>query len=259
MIFSLLNVKGSVNDIMEKGLKYGYLSRTTTKRGEMIKVRRSEERGGADHGWLKTKHTFSFADYYDEQYMGFRSLRVINEDWVKEGQGFGTHPHRDMEIITYVVSGELAHKDNMGNGRIIKAGEVQAMAAGTGITHSEYNPSANEPVHLLQIWIVPDTRGIQPSYSEWKPEGELSPCTTLASKSGAEGIRINQDAELFLVQGELTHKLRTSRAAWLQVIDGEFEVNEEKLKPGDGISLVDEEAVRVKVLKQGRALLFDLK
>src|SRR5512146_774098 len=159
-------------------------------------IRRANERGHANHGWLDTYHTFSFANYYDPQWMGYRSLRVINDDLVMPGMGFGTHPHRDMEIITYVLSGALEHKDSMGNGRVIRPGEVQYMAAGTGVLHSEFNPSRTDPVHLLQIWITPDKKGAKPNYAEKSlanaPTGRLN---LVASKSGRDGsISINQDA-----------------------------------------------------------------
>lgn len=166
----------------------------------MFKIRKSADRGIADHGWLLAKHTFSFADYYDEAHMGFRSLRVINEDRVQPGQGFGTHPHHDMEILTYIISGQLSHKDSMGNGPTIKPGEVQAMTAGTGVTHSEFNASSSEPVHLLQIWIVPERRKLAPSYAEWLPANRVDkPLTLVASRDGAEeSVVIHQDARMYL-------------------------------------------------------------
>ena len=166
----------------------------------MMTLRKANERGHADHGWLNSYHTFSFANYHDPRHMGFRSLRVINDDIVAPGAGFGEHPHRDMEIITYVLSGALEHKDSMGNGRIIRAGDVQYMAAGTGVQHSEYNPSATEPVHLLQIWIIPDRKGAKPAYADRSfadaPSGAL---TLIASQDGrADSMRINQDADVWL-------------------------------------------------------------
>src|SRR5712691_2174186 len=185
----------------------------------MMKIRKADERGHAEHGWLDTYHTFSFADYYDPQWMGFRSLRVINDDLVMPGMGFGTHPHHDMEIITYILSGSLEHKDSMGNGRVIRAGELQYMAAGTGVLHSEFNPSPTEPVHLLQIWIVPDKKGLQPRYAEKTgsqlPGGRLN---LVASKTGRDGsIAINQDADLYLAKlsagDEVSHSLRPNRHA----------------------------------------------
>src|SRR5216117_3345910 len=166
----------------------------------MMKIRKANERGHAEHGWLDTYHTFSFADYYDPQWMGFSSLRVINDDLVMPGMGFGTHPHRDMEIITYILSGALQHKDSMGNGRVIGAGDVQYMAAGTGVQHSEFNPSKKEPVHLLQIWIQPDQRGVKPSYAEKSLKG-VAPgeLQLITSKTGRDGsIAIHQDADLWL-------------------------------------------------------------
>ena len=179
----------------------------------MMNIRKADERGHANHGWLDTYHTFSFADYYDPQWMGYRSLRVINDDLVMPGMGFGTHPHRDMEIITYILSGALEHKDSMGNGRVIKPGEVQYMAAGSGVTHSEFNPSKNEAVHLLQIWIQPDSRGVKPRYAEKSitdaPAGTLN---LITSKTGRDGsIAIHQDADLWVGKLEpgqrVTHKL----------------------------------------------------
>ncbi len=166
----------------------------------MITIRKAEDRGHADHGWLNTWFTFSFADYYDPRFMGFRSLRVINDDTVLGGGGFETHPHRDMEIITYVLSGALEHKDSMGNGRVIQSGEIQYMAAGTGVSHSEFNPSRTEPVHLLQIWIVPDRKGVKPNYAERSSAiAPLGQCILIASKTGRAGsIAIIQEADLWL-------------------------------------------------------------
>src|SRR5690349_6051574 len=190
-------------------------------------IRRANERGHANHGWLDSYHTFSFANYYDPAHMGYRSLRVINDDLVMPGMGFGTHPHRDMEIITYILSGQLQHKDSMGNGRVISAGEVQYMAAGSGVTHSEFNPSRQEPVHLLQIWITPDAKGVQPRYAEKSfaatPPGALHLVT---SKSGRDGsIAIHQDADLWLGKLDagqaVTHSLAPGRHAWLHVAEGE--------------------------------------
>src|SRR5437867_9280572 len=170
--------------------------------GGMMKIRKANQRGHAEHGWLDSYHTFSFADYYDPQWMGFRSLRVINDDLVMPGMGFGTHPHRDMEIITYILSGALEHKDSMGNGRVIRAGEVQYMAAGTGVQHSEFNPSKDEAAHFLQIWILPERRGIKPRYAEKSlvnvPAGRFN---LVASTTGREGsLAINQDADLYVAK-----------------------------------------------------------
>lgn len=231
----------------------------------MITVRRGNDRGHFDHGWLDTYHTFSFADYHDPRFMGFRSLRVINEDRVAAGQGFGRHPHRDMEILTYVLSGELEHRDSMGNHGVIRRGEVQYMAAGTGVEHSEFNSSKNEPVHLMQIWIRPAERGAQPRYEQRKfptlaQAGEL---TLLAASDGRDGsIRINQDALLLaamLRQGQQTwHVLAPGRAAWMQVLHGSVEVNEQKLNAGDGASIVDQVTVQIAAVESAEFLLFDL-
>src|SRR5215472_17940762 len=186
----------------------------------MTTIRKSEERGHVNHGWLNTYHTFSFASYFDPKWMGYRSLRVINDDLVMPGMGFGTHPHRDMEIITYVLSGQLEHKDSMGNGRIIKPGEVQYMAAGTGVRHSEFNPSKDEAVHFLQIWIQPDERGVKPRYAE-KSFANAKPGTLhlVTSKSGRDSsIPIHQDADLWLAKldegNSVVHKLAKDRHAW---------------------------------------------
>jgi redox-sensitive bicupin YhaK (pirin superfamily) len=230
----------------------------------MMTIRKANKRGHADHGWLNTYHTFSFADYYDPQWMGFRDLRVINDDLVMPGMGFGTHPHRDMEIITYVLSGALEHKDSMGNGRVIRAGEVQYMAAGTGVQHSEFNPSKDEAVHLLQIWIQPDHHGAKPAYGEKTysntPPGRLH---LVASKSGRDGsIRINQDADLWLARfsnGEtVTHELKPKRQAWIHVAEGNVELNGQRLAAGDGVAVSDESKLELAGKGKAQVLLFDL-
>jgi redox-sensitive bicupin YhaK (pirin superfamily) len=231
----------------------------------MMTIRRSNERGGGDYGWLKTRHTFSFNDYWDEKWMGFRSLRVINEDFVAPSGGFPTHPHRDMEIITYVLSGQLEHKDSLGTGSIILPGDGQRMTAGRGIRHSEFNPSKTETVHLLQIWILPDKQGYEPSYEQKSfPEAEKrGKFRLIASNDGTDGsVRINQDAKLFvtlLAPGEeTTHALEANRHAWLQVAKGEVELNGQKLNQGDGAALSDEKTLKVKATKDAEVLLFDL-
>jgi quercetin 2,3-dioxygenase len=233
--------------------------------GAMKTLRRSDERGHVDHGWLNTYHTFSFANYYDPNHMGFRTLRVINDDKVGPGEGFGTHPHRDMEIITYVLSGALEHRDSMGNGRIIKPGEFQYMAAGSGVTHSEFNPSKKDWVHLLQIWITPERRGIKPQYAERSAadmkEGEVA---LIASKGGRDGsMAINQDANLLLARlapgQKATHKLEAGRHAWVHVAEGEFVVNGETLRAGDALGLSNEAEVELTGgAAKGQALIFDL-
>ncbi len=208
----------------------------------MLTIRRSDERGHANHGWLDTYHTFSFATYRDPEHVHFRALRVINEDTVAPGQGFGTHPHNDMEILTYVLSGELAHRDSMGNGRVIRAGEVQGMSAGTGITHSEFNATQDTPVHLLQIWIMPHTKDVTPSYGEWIPDGrEKQGWALVASETGEEGsIRIHQDAKMYVAvmdEGALLPlPFSPSRHGWLQVASGEVTLGTSRLRQGDGVA-----------------------
>ncbi len=231
----------------------------------MMTIRRSHERGGGDHGWLKTHHTFSFNDYWDEKWMGFRALRVINEDFVAPNAGFPTHPHRDMEIITYILSGELEHKDSLGTGSVIRPGDGQRMTAGRGIRHSEYNPSATETAHLLQIWILPEKQGLEPSYEQKSfPESEKrGKLRLIASNDGADGsVKINQDAKLFvslLAPGEeTTHSLDGKRHAWLQVAKGEVELNGQKLGQGDGAAVSEEKKLTIKGTKDAEILLFDL-
>ena len=205
----------------------------------MIQIRPSDERGHAQHGWLDSRFTFSFADYDDPKHVQFRSLRVINEDHIAPGQGFGMHPHRDMEIITYILSGALEHKDSMGNGRVIRPGEVQYMSAGSGVEHSEFNPSKDEAVHLLQIWIQPDRKGVAPRYAEKSladvPVGALRLVT---SKTGRDGsMAIQQDADLWLAKfnagDHATHTLGKGRHAWVHVAEGELSLNGKKLQGGD--------------------------
>jgi quercetin 2,3-dioxygenase len=230
----------------------------------MKTIRRANERGHAEHGWLDSYHSFSFADYYDPEWMGFRSLRVINDDLVMPAMGFGTHPHRDMEIITYVLSGALQHKDSMGNGRIIRPGEVQYMAAGTGVEHSEFNPSKDEAVHFLQIWILPERRGLKPRYGERSladaPKGRFN---LVVSKAGREGsLAINQDADLYLARLEAgnaaAHALKPDRHAWIHVAEGEVKLNGDTLKAGDAVAFSDEAKVELVAAKPSQVLLFDL-
>ena len=233
----------------------------------MITVRRSQDRGHYDHGWLDTRHTFSFAEYHDPRHMGFRVLRVINEDRVRPGQGFGTHPHRDMEIVSYVLSGALEHRDSMGNGSTIRPGEVQRMSAGTGVLHSEFNPSASEPVHFLQIWILPDRPGHPPSYEQKLfPEAERKGTLRLvAAPDAADGsLTIHQDARVYaalLGNGEaVRHALAPGRHAWVQVARGEVTVNGRALRAGDGAALSGEPEVAIegRGAAGGEVLLFDL-
>jgi len=230
----------------------------------MMTLRKANERGHADHGWLDTWHTFSFAGYYDPNHMGFRSLRVINDDIIAGGGGFGTHPHRDMEIITYVLSGALEHKDSMGNGRIIRPGEVQYMAAGTGVAHSEFNPSPTEPVHLLQIWIQPDRSGVKPRYAEKSlARAKAGQWNLVASKAGRDGsIAINQDADLLLARlnagDSLDHALATGRHAWVHVAEGEVKLNGQVLNAGDAAAVSEQAKLILTAGKAAQVLLFDL-
>jgi redox-sensitive bicupin YhaK (pirin superfamily) len=230
----------------------------------MMKIRKAEERGQASYGWLDTHHTFSFANYYDPDQMGFRALRVINDDTVAPGGGFDTHPHRDMEIITYVLSGALQHKDSMNNGRVIRPGEFQYMAAGTGVLHSEFNPSRTEPVHFLQIWILPEKTGLKPQYAE-KTGVQLAGgrLNLVASKSGRDSsIAINQDSDLYLAKlspGETaTYNLRPKRHAWVHVAEGEVTLNGEDLRAGDGAAVSDERELKFGAKTPSQVLLFDL-
>src|ERR1051325_9455729 len=230
----------------------------------MMNIRKANERGHANHGWLDSYPTFSFADYYDPQWMGFRSLRVINDDLVMPGQGFGTHPHRDMEIITYILGGALEHKDSMGNGRVIRTDEVQYMAAGTGVQHSEFNPSKDEAVHLLQIWIQPERKGLKPRYAEKSladaPTGVLHLVTSGSARDGS--IAIHQDADLWLAKLDpdtrVTHPLAPGRHAWLHVADGEVLLNGEKLGGGDAAAVTEERSLELSATKPAQVLLFDL-
>jgi quercetin 2,3-dioxygenase len=229
-----------------------------------MKIRKGNERGHAEHGWLDTYHTFSFADYYDPKWMGFRSLRVINDDLVMPGMGFGTHPHRDMEIITYILSGQLDHKDSMGNGRVIRPGEMQYMSAGTGVKHSEFNPSKNEAVHLLQIWIQPDSIGVKPHYAEKSLANAATGVLHLVtSKTGRDGsIAIHQDADLWLGKLEpgqkVAHELAAARHAWLHVAEGEVAVNGKELAAGDAVAIDGGAKLQLSANKPSQVLLFDL-
>lgn len=233
---------------------------------EKIEIRLAEERGRANHGWLHTYHTFSFADYYDRDHMGYRSLRVINEDRIEAGQGFGTHPHRNMEIITYVIEGELEHKDSMGNGSIIKAGNVQKMTAGTGVRHSEFNPSSDRETHLLQIWILPDVNELSPAYEEIAMADfrNRHGLTLIGSKTVRPGvIHIHQDVLLYrgyLNKGEeIVHSLRQGRGIWMQMIKGKLHLDGRYLlSEGDGASVEAGEELSIKAYNESEFLLFDL-
>jgi len=231
----------------------------------MITIRPANERGGGDHGWLKTRHSFSFSDYWDPKWMGFRSLRVINEDWVAPGGGFPTHPHADMEIITYVLEGKLEHKDSLGTGSVILPGDGQRMTAGRGIRHSELNPSNKEQVHLYQIWILPEKKGLEPSYEQKTfPAGEKQgKLRVIASRDAQDGsVKINQDAQLYvsLLQPgeEVEHQFAKNRHGWLQVARGSVEVNGQKFSAGDGAAISDEQAIAIKATDKSEVLLFDL-
>lgn len=229
-----------------------------------MQIRRGKERGHANHGWLDTHHTFSFANYYDPNHMGFRSLRVINDDRVVGGEGFGTHPHRDMEIVSYVVDGALEHRDSMGNGSVIRPGDVQRMRAGTGVTHSEYNHSNTDPVRFLQIWIVPDTRGLEPGYEQkYFGDERRGTLRLVASQDGEQGsIQIHQDVKMFasiLDNGEtVTHRLDRSRHGWLQIVRGTVVANGETLGEGDGASFTDVSTLNIESVGESELILFDL-
>jgi len=232
----------------------------------MLQVRKASDRGQFDHGWLKTAHTFSFGEYYDNRFLGFRDLRVINEDRIQEGVGFPTHPHRDMEIITYVLDGELAHKDSMGNGSVIRAGDVQYMSAGSGVTHSEFNPSPTTPTHLLQIWILPKIRGAVPRYGQkqFAKQTRLNQLRLVASSDGRdESIEIRQDASLYasiLEAGKtLELPLAAKRHAWIQVARGSLTINGQILNAGDGVAITDENLLVMKAASlDAEFLVFDL-
>ena len=231
----------------------------------MIKIRRANERGHANHGWLDTYYTFSFSDYYDPDFMGFRDLRVINEDRIEPGQGFPKHGHRDMEIITYMISGELSHRDSMGNGETIRPNEVQRMTAGTGVLHSEYS-SPTDRTHLLQIWILPEKQNLQPGYEqkEFATEEKQGKLKLVASRGGDDGsVHINQDVKLYasvLKEDEVVElNLTEGRHAWIQLINGSLTINGEKLEAGDGAAVSDESRLKINALADGTEfLLFDL-
>jgi redox-sensitive bicupin YhaK (pirin superfamily) len=231
----------------------------------MITLRRAHERGHANHGWLDTYHTFSFADYVDPRHMGVSVLRVLNDDTVAPGMGFGTHPHADMEIVSVVLEGALAHRDSMGNSSVIRPGEVQRMSAGTGVRHSEFNPSVEEPVHFFQIWILPDRKGLPPSYEQKAfPEASIrGKLRLVASPDGRDGsVTIHQDASLYQAQvtaGEkLTQLLSAGRKYYLHVARGQVVLNGEAMAAGDGAQLVDEAQLRLESPDSGDVLLFDL-
>jgi len=231
----------------------------------MITVRNADDRGRADLGWLDSRHTFSFADYHDPGQMGFRTLRVLNEDRVQPGQGFGTHPHRDMEILSYVLEGALAHQDSMGTSSVLRPGEVQRMTAGTGVLHSEYNPSRTEPLHFLQIWIFPQMKGLRPGYEQkaFAPAERSGRLRLVASRDGRDGsLTIRQDAELhttLLSKGaSVTHPMKPGRFAWVQVARGAVRLNGKPLKAGDGAAASGEESLELTAAVDAEVLIFDL-
>jgi redox-sensitive bicupin YhaK (pirin superfamily) len=231
----------------------------------MLHVRPRDQRGHFNHGWLDTYHTFSFADYYDPKHMGFRALRVINEDRVAPGQGFGMHGHRDMEIVTIVLQGALEHRDSLGHGEVLRPGELQRMSAGTGIRHSEFNPSASEPVHLYQIWLLPGQNGLTPSYEQkaLEPAKRHNRLQLVAAPDGADGaLTIHQDARLYLADlsagATVSHAFSKGRAAWLQVLRGQVNANGQTLIAGDGAGLVDESTLTIAADPDAEVLLFDL-
>jgi redox-sensitive bicupin YhaK (pirin superfamily) len=232
----------------------------------MIRIRKAQERGHARHGWLESYHTFSFADYHDPAHLGFRDLRVINEDRVQPGEGFGTHAHQDMEIISYVLEGELEHRDSMGNGSVIRPGDVQLMRAGTGVTHSEFNPSSEQLVHFLQIWILPDRQGHTPAYQQrhFPAAQRTNFLRLMASRDGRDGsLQIQQDVSLYatlLEQGEtITHPLAEGRRAWVQMARGRARLNGQRLEEGDGAAVSDEVHLQLAADSPTEILVFDLR
>jgi quercetin 2,3-dioxygenase len=230
-----------------------------------LTLRNSQDRGNADHGWLQSQHSFSFADYYDPAHMGFRSLRVINQDIVAAGQGFPPHPHRDMEIFSYILSGALQHKDSLGNGRILQPGQIQLMSAGSGVTHSEFNPSSTDKVSFLQIWIKPRQQGLPPRYTEWHPQPSHtteSKVLVISPDGRDDSALIHQDAFIYRVRlsssQSTTHELAPGRGAWLQLISGSLRVNDSELKAGDAVSTTDTGTLSLSATSTAEALLFDL-
>lgn len=231
----------------------------------MIVHRYAGDRGHANHGWLDTYHSFSFGSYRDPRFMGFRALRVINEDRVSSGQGFGTHPHDNMEIVTYVLSGALEHKDSMGNGAVLRPGELQHMSAGTGIEHSEFNPSSSEPVHLYQIWLLPKSNGVQPSYDQksFAESQRLNQLCLVASPDAQNGsLRIHQDARIYLATLEpdksVTHNFEIDRHGWLQVLRGSLRLNDKTLHQGDGAAISDQPLITLQGVEPAELMFFDL-
>ena len=231
----------------------------------MIDIIRSDTRGTADHGWLKAKHTFSFANYYDPERVHFSDLRVINEDRIAPGQGFGTHPHKDMEIVTYIIDGAIEHKDSMGNGTVIKAGEVQRMTAGTGVQHSEFNHSSDDELHLLQIWIIPEAENLTPGYEQtlFDRESKLNRLRLIGSRDGRDGsITIHQDVDLYASVLEQGKDVRLDnvgdRRVFVQIVSGNVVVNDEKMSAGDGAAIAQSDAIQISAISDTELLLFNL-
>lgn len=230
-----------------------------------IQIRKADDRGKADYGWLKTSYSFSFSEYYDERFMGFGPLRVINDDYIAGGGGFPTHPHRDMEIITYVLDGALEHKDSLGNGSVIRAGDIQYMCAGTGIRHSEFNPHPSETCHLLQIWILPDKTGYAPSYGQanFSLDEKRGKLKLIASRDGHDGaVKLHQDVKLyasvFNENDQVTHKIAKGHGVWIQMAKGGLLLNDIELKEGDGVAIWDETEISLKAKGESEFLLFDM-
>ena len=231
----------------------------------MLLIRRADDRGRANLGWLDSRHTFSFADYHDPRYMGYGPLRVINEDRVQPGQGFGTHSHRDMEIISYVLEGELAHRDSIGNGSVIRRGDVQRMSAGTGVQHSEFNPSQSDPVHFFQIWLFPDKRGLEPGYEQkhFDDDEKRGRLKLVASRDGRDGsVVVHQDADLYAALlgsgAEVVHATERTHKGWVQLASGAITVNGEPLAPGDGAAIAYEDTVTIRASADSELLFFDM-
>ena len=226
---------------------------------------RSDQRGAADHGWLKSRHTFSFADYYNPNMMGFAKLRVVNEDWIEPGQGFGTHPHKDMEIVTYMIEGALEHKDSMGNGSVIRPGELQRMTAGTGVFHSEFNHSAEDRAHLLQIWLLPEQNGLEPGYEQklFPADEKRNRWRLVGSRDGRDGsLTIHQDVNLLASNldqdAEIVYEFGARRRGFLQVVSGTIAAGDEVLEAGDALVTADEPALAISATNRAEVLLFDM-
>lgn len=231
----------------------------------MLEIIESDSRGSADHGWLRAKHTFSFAEYQNPERVQFGTVRVINEDRIAPGKGFGTHPHRDMEIVTYVIDGAIAHKDSMGNGTVIEAGEIQRMTAGTGVQHSEFNHSQDKELHLLQIWIYPEKNGLEPGYEQTRfpREAKLNRLRLVGSRDGRDGsITIHQDVDLYAsvleAGNQVSLDLRPDRKVFVQVVEGDIIVNGQQLSAGDGAQIEDERALQISAVTEAEFLVFDM-